>query len=264
MTHRIESGWNVAKLGTFTLSVTGDIGTQSVSITTGTYCHTDLTSVLGAGSYDDFATALAAALTASGAATGAFTVTYTTAGTWGQTIGYEIENAAAFTLTFPNTAAGNRMADALGFTRNTTTGSTTKQQSTRRPYYVIDGAMGGRSGWTRVYEGDDIVSQAEAEDGSTYAVARSAAPLYDDWTVPFETLAATFESEATTAVPWTWEAFFAHSRGIEPFGVFDDAGNSVHVLRGTRGARFKPARASEDWDGRWSVDLLTINRGSLP
>lgn len=258
MTHRIESGWNVAKLGTFTLSVTGNLGTASVSITTGTYCHTDLSPVLGAGSYDDFAGALQSALTASGATTFAFTVTWS-----GSAMTYTIANAAAFTLTFPNTAAGNRMADALGFTRNTTTGSTTSQVSSRRPYYVIDGAMGGRSGWTRVYEGDDIVSQAEAEDGSTYAVARSTAPLYDDWTVPFETLAATFDSEATAAVPWTWEAFFAHSRGIEPFGVFDDAGNSVHVLRGARGARFKPSRASEDWDGRWSVDLLTINRGSL-
>lgn len=259
MTHRIESGWNVAKLGTFTLSVTGNLGTQSVSITTGTYCHTDLTSVLGAGSYDDFAGALKAALDASGAASGAFTVTWS-----GSAMTYTITGAANFELTFANTAAGNRMADALGFSRNSVVASTGGSlSSTRRPYYVIDGAMGGRSGWTRVYEGDDIVSQAEAEDGSTYAVARSTAPLYDDWTVPFETLAATFDSEATAAVPWTWEAFFAHSRGIEPFGVFDDAGNSVHVLRGARGARFKPSRASEDWDGRWSVDLLTINRGSL-
>jgi len=260
MTHRIESGWNVAKLGTLTLSVTGNVGTQSVSITTGTYCHTDLTSVLGASSYDDFAGALKSALDASGAASGGFGVSWNPGGS----LGYEITNAANFTLTFPNTAAGNRMADALGFARNTTTSSGTSTVSTRRPYYVIDGAMGGRSGWTRVYEGDDIVSQAEAEDGSTYAVARSTAPLYDDWTVPFETLEATFESEATTAVPWTWEAFFAHSRGIEPFGVFDDAGNSCHVLRGARGARFKPSRASEDWDGRWSADILSINRGALP
>jgi hypothetical protein len=259
MTHRLESGWNVAKLGTHTLSVTGNVDTETVSITTGTYCHTDLTSVLGAGSYDDFAGALKAALDASGAASGPFTVSW-----FGSSLTYTISNGAAFTLTFPNTDAGNRMADALGFTRNTTTSSGTLTGSTRRPYYVIDGAMGGRSGWTRVYEGDDIVSQAEAEDGSTYAVARTTAPLYDDWTVPYETLAATFESAATTAVPWTWEAFFKHSRGIEPFGIFDDAGNSVHVLRGGRGARFKASRASEDWDARWSVDLLTINRGALP
>lgn len=259
MTHRIESGWNVAKVGTHTLSVTGNLGTQSVSITTGTVCHTSLASVLGTGRYVAFSATLKAALDASGASSHAFTVTYS-----GASMAYTISTLAAFTLTFPNTAAGNRMADALGFTRNSTTISSSVIVSARRPYYVIDGAMGGRSGWTRVYEGDDIVSQAEAEDGSTYAVARSTAPLYDDWTVPFETLEATFESEATTAVPWTWEAFFAHSRGIEPFGVFDDAGNSCHVLRGARGARFKPARASEDWDGRWSVDILSINRGALP
>ena len=260
MTHRIESGWSVDTLGTFTLTVVGNVSTETVSITTGTYCHSDLTSVLGTGNYDDFAGALKTALDASGASSGAFTVTWSTS-----TLLYTISNAAAnFDLTFPNTAAGNRMADALGFTRNTTTSSTAASLSgTRRPYYVIDGAMGGRSGWTRVYEGDDITSQAEAEDGSTYASARSVAPLYDDWTVPFETLAATFELEALTAVPWTWEAFFKHSRGIHPFAVFDDTGNTVHVLRGPRGARFKPARASEDWDGRWSIDLLTINRGAL-
>lgn len=261
MTHRIESGWNVSRVGTHTLSVTGNVSTQTVSITTGTYCHTSLAGVLGSGNYTAFAAALKTALDASGASSGAFTVTWSTS-----TLTYTIVNASAnFDLTFPNTAAGNRMADALGFARNSTVSSVgASLTGTRRPYYVIDGAMGGRSGWTRVYEGDDIVSQAEAEDGSTYAVARTVAPLYDDWTVPFETLAATFELEASATVPWTWEAFFEHSRGIEPFGVFDDSGNTVHVLRGPRGARFKPSRASEDWDGRWSIDLLTINRGVLP
>lgn len=259
MTHRIESGWNVAKTGTFTLSATGDLGTGSASVTTGTYCHTSLASVLGAGNYAAFAPALKAALDASGASSTAFTVSYS-----GSAMAYTISTGAAFTMTFASTAAGNRMADAVGFARNSTTPSQSVIVSTRRPYYVIDGAMGGRSGWTRVYEGDDITSQAEAEDGSTYAVARSTAPLYDDWTVPFETIEATFESEAVTAIPWTWEAFFRHSRGIEPFGVFDDSGNSCHVLRGARGARFKPSRASEDWDGRWSLDILSINRGALP
>jgi hypothetical protein len=259
MTHRIESGWNIAIVGTHTLSVTGDIGTEVVSFTTGTYCHSDMSSVLGAGLYDDFAGDLEAALDASGAATGAFTVTWD-----GATQTYTISNAGNCSLTFANNTAGNNAADALGFNRNSTTVSANNVVSVRTPYYVIDGAMGGRSGWTRPYEGDDIVSQVEAEDGSTYATARSVAPLYDDWTIPFETLAATFTSEATTAVPWTWQHFFAHSRGIEPFAVFDDAGNSVHVLRGSRGARFKPSRASEDWDGRWNVDILTINRGDLP
>lgn len=258
MTHRIEAGWNVAKLGTHTLSVTGNLGTASVSITTGTYCHTDLTSVLGAGSYDDFAGALATVLDASATSSTSYVVTWNTS-----TLVYTIATVAGCSLTFPNTDAGNRMADALGFTRNSTTSTLTTQTGTRRPFYVIDGDMGGRSGWTRVHEGDDIVSQAEAEDGSTYAVARTVAPLYDDWTVPFETLEATFEASATTAVPWTWEHFFKQSRGIEPFAVFDDAGDSVHVLRGPRGARFKPARASEDWDGRWNIDILTINRGAL-
>lgn len=262
MTHRIECGWNVAKIGTFTLSVTGNLGTASVSITTGTFCHTSLTSVLGTGNYGAFATALAAALTASGAATGAFTVTYTTAGTWGQAIGYEIENAANFTLTFSNTSAGNRMADALGFTRNSTTGSATKQQSTRRPYYVIDAIQGARSNWTRVYENDDITTQTEAEDGSTFTAARSIAPRYEDWTVPFEELEAVFAAKAVSAVPWTWQHFFEHARGIEPFGVFDDDGNSVHVQRG-RGTSFKPSRVQPDWDAVWNIELLTIKRGSL-
>lgn len=257
MTHRIESGWDIARVGTHTLSVTGNLGTQTVSITTGTYCHTDLTSVLGTGNYDDFAGALKAALDASGAASGAFTVTWSTS-----LLTYTISNAANFTLTYSNTDAGNRMADALGFTRNTTTASATSTASTRRPYYVIDGAMGARSSWTRNYEGDDVTSQAEAEDGSTFTMARSVAPQYEDWTVPFEELEAVFSAKAVTAVPWTWQHFFEHSRGIEPFAVFDDDGNSVHVLRG-RGTSFKPARVQQDWDELWNVELLTIRRGTL-
>ncbi|MCU0675638.1 MAG: hypothetical protein MUE69_22960 [Myxococcota bacterium] len=258
MTHRIESGWNVARIGTMTLSVTGNLGTASVSITTGTYCHSDLSSVLGAGSYDDFAGALKAALDASGAASGGFSVGWNPGGT----LIYQISNGANFTLTFPNTAAGNRMADALGFARNSTTTLDTSAESTRRPYYVIDSAQGARSSWTRRYEGDDITSQAEAEDGSTFTTARSVAPKYDDWTVPFEELEAVYAAKATSAVPWTWQHFFEHSRGIEPFGVFDDDGNSVHVLRG-RGTSFKPSRVMQDWDGLFNVELLTINRGSL-
>lgn len=257
MTHRLESGWNVAKLGTFTLSVTGNLGTSSVSIATGTYCHTDLSPVLGSGNYDDFAGALQAALTASGATTFAFTVTWSSA-----TLTYTIACTNAFTLTFPNTSAGNRMADVLGFARNTTTGSATSTSSTRRPYYVIDGIMGARSNWTRPYESDDVSSQAESEDGSTFTTARSVAPLYEDWTVPFEERAAVYEAHATSAVPWTWEHFFKHSRGIEPFGIFDDDGNTVHVLRGGRGASFRPSRVQADWDV-FNVDLYTIHRGAL-
>lgn len=257
MTHRIECGWNVAKLGTFTLSVTGNLGTASVSITTGTFCHTDLSPVLGSGNYDDFAGALQAALTASGATTFAFTVTWSSA-----TLAYTIACTNAFTLTFSNTSAGNRMADALGFARNTTTGSATSTSSTRRPYYVIDAIQGARSNWTRIYENDDITTQTEAEDGSTFTTARSVAPLYEDWTVPFEELEAVFAAKAVSAVPWTWQHFFEHARGIEPFGVFDNDGNSVHVQRG-RGTSFKPSRVQPDWDAVWNIELLTINRGSL-
>lgn len=257
MTHRIECGWNVAKLGTFTLSVTGNLGTASVSITTGTYCHTKLDTVLGAGRYISWPQTLETALNASGAASGSFSVAWSTS-----TLTYTISNAAAFTLTFPNTSAGNRMADALGFIRNTTTGSATSTTSTRRPYYVIDAIQGARSNWTRVYESDDITTQTEAEDGSTFTTARSAAPLYEDWTVPFEELEAVFAAKAASAVPWTWQHFFEHARGIEPFGVFDDDGNSVHVHRG-RGTSFKPSRVQPDWDAVWNIELLTINRGSL-
>jgi hypothetical protein len=258
MTHRVESGWNVAKLGTFTLSVTGNLGTASVSITTGTYCHTDLSPVLGAGNYDDFAGALAAAMDASSASSTPFLIDWNSS----TPLRYRIRTVAGFSLTFPNTSAGNRMADALGFARNTTTSTLTGHTGTRRPYYVIDGIMGARSSWTRVYESDDITTQTEAEDGSTFTTARSAAPLYEDWTVPFEELEAVFAAKAASAVPWTWQHFFEHARGIEPFGVFDDDGNSVHVQRG-RGTSFKPSRVQPDWDAVWNIELLTINRGSL-
>lgn len=259
MTHRIESGWNIAKVGTHTLSVTSDLGTATVSITTGTYCHADLTSVLGTGNYDDFAQALKTALDLSGTSSQPYSVNWNS-GSF--PLRYRLRNDANMAVTFPNTDAGNRMADTLGFTRNTTLSSAAGHTGTRMPYYVIDGAMGARSSWTRRYEGDDITSQAEAEDGSTFTTARSVAPKYDDWTVPFEPLEATFSAKALSTVPWTWQHFFELSRGIEPFAVFDDDGNSVHVLRG-RGTSFKPARVQQDWDELWNIELLTINRGSL-
>jgi len=266
-----DAGWDVDVIGSLTMDITetsGPLQSYSVTISTGTFCHVDISSVMGSGSYADFATALAAAINAAATAAGG-------SATWGvdgadggiAPASYFIDASVNFTIAFTG-AAGTRMAAILGLDSAGVTGASGSVSSTIRPRYTLGTQQGGPSGGTDDYEPDGIAEDAEADDGTHYGIARTAAPVYSDFAIRMETQAATFTRHATSSVPWTWRHLFEHARNVEPILIqtsTDGASwteQTVVYLRADS-ARFKPIRSVADWDDRWDLDLKTRVLGRL-
>lgn len=262
MTLDIHAGFDIGVVGDMTITVDG----TPVTLTTGRYAHVNLSTAVRelddgttinylGGEYTAFAAFAAAAVSR--------TVTFSPT-----TLAYTISSAGdPFTLAFPATAQGNSAADALGFARGASLSSAMSHTSTRRPWYVIRGLMGGKSRSTDEYEPRNVGDDGEAEDGDSFFIGRSITPLYWDFQVPLEPIEATHRHAATAAVPWTWQHLYAHARGIEPLGVVDSrergGTTTVHKLR-AQGAGFSPSRIREDWDGAWSIQLDTRYLGEVP
>jgi hypothetical protein len=249
MTLRISAGWDFAKatVGSFSMTITGSSGAAfAVNVTSGTYAHETMSPVV---TYTAFAVALQTAINAAATA-GTYTVTYSSS-----TQAYTVtRDTGTFTATL-NTVARR----VLGRDADWSVGAIS-QTSNNRPYYVLVGALGARSEVSDDYEPDGIVEAEESDSGEVYAISRTTAPVYHDWIVQFESKAATFERNAASGVPWTWQHFVKHVRSEEPFLVVDDLGTSVHKLR-PESARFKPTRQSPDYDNHWHIPFMTYLLG---
>src|SRR5690606_27375506 len=105
MALRYEWSWRIQSIGTVAIKVTDDGGTSTVSLTSGTYAHTSISSVVPG--YTAFSAALKAALDADSTLSGTYTVT------WNGTTGYTISvtGSSSLTLSFATTTAahGTRM-----------------------------------------------------------------------------------------------------------------------------------------------------------
>jgi hypothetical protein len=241
-------GFDTAEIGTFSVVIGGAVGSGTATVTPGTYSHSTATL---ASTYTPFATAVAAALNA---VAGGFTVTLSPT-----TFLYTIANATAFTLTWTG-VGGVNLQRALGYTA--TTGSGTSAVGNARPWYLMVSEIGGRTAYSDVYEPDDIVEEAVADGGTSYAVAKDTDETWCDWTQAMEPVAATLIRRGTTAKPWTWEHFFKHVRGTHPFLVSGDAPSGysrlVYRLR-AEGASFNGnvrKRVTSDWDDLWNIMFM--------
>ena len=249
MTVRIEAGWDHAVIGTATISIDDPIdGTWSVSISTGTYSHQDLSSATGASTYTDFATALEDAMNASPSTSDTYSVSYNTS-----TLRYTISSSGSrnFTVNNPTTTTARKvMGQIIGLTSQTTASSGSLTGDIL-PWYVISPSVGALSDRTDDYEPSGIAIGDETEDGSHYSIARTASPTYNDFAIMLEGQAACFKRDATNsspwAYPWTYQHFFEHVRSIEPFLIVDsDASeNTVHMLR-PGSANWNPDRRESD------------------
>ncbi len=254
MTLRFDVGFDVFAFGA--LKMTN--GITDIDLTTGLFCHLDLGSVIP-GAYSDFATAVTSGLLGSGTTT---TVTYSTT-----TARYTVNvGASPITLTFgvdESDAAHVRMGQVLGF--STAPGSLSpgaQVEGDIAPFFMIDAAMGGASDATDDYEGG-MSEDAEAEDGTSYSVAPTSAPVKSDFTVPFEPRAAVYIRSAVAATPWTWQHFYQHCRAVHPFAVTDDFTDvTVHKLM-AKSDRFKPKRVVRDYRELHDLVLKTRVVGRL-
>lgn len=248
-------GFDLTRLGGFSATIS-----SAVTINTGTYAHVDISSV--ATGFSDFATALAAASTGT---TVTFDVTNLT---------YTLTRGAAFTLTFPNTTAGNNAADILGFARNTSYTGATSYTSVARPYYVLRGKIDGQASESDEYEPSGISVDGEADDGTAYGISRLRAPVYLDWLQRFEeptppvTIAgagqAIFERDATALVPWSWQAAHKHARNAMPFILRAPTPVTGPVVKlRADGAQFAPQRVVSDYQGLWDIPIKSRLMGRV-
>lgn len=247
MTLRIECGWDTTQFGQPIITV----GATPAPVADATYCHRDLTSVLGTGLYDDFAGECNQALLTAGLS-GSLSVSYDS--TNGE---YDLTPSGTHTVTL-NTAA----RQLLGFSGDPGSISSVVSSDVK-PYFLIDGAMGGKSAWTDEYEAASESEDGEAMDGSAYGIASPGRAIYEDWVCAFEEREAVYERTATAAVPWTWQHFYRHASVVHPFLVVDDYGEQkVHRFR-AGSDRFKPRRVQQDWDRLHDMDMKTRVMGRL-
>ncbi len=263
MALHIECGWDQAVVGTSSIRLTEDPGGTPDTITGSvgalTWCHRNLSGVLGSGNYQSFPTQLENALDAASANGYTYNVVFNST-----TLRYTISAGSGedFDIEYNSgTTAEVRMFQILGLA-GASAGSTSTYTGTRVPYYVIGSAMGAASEKTDDYEPPGIVEGSFSDSGQDFSVSRTASPVFSDFSLAFEAKSASFKREATTTVPWTYQHMWEHARGTEPFVVVDDSESTVHRLR-PEGGSFQPRRASADYDNYWHHMFKTYMLGRL-
>lgn len=261
----IEAGWDFDEIGSLGIFVTEQpsAATYLISVTTGTYCHTDLTTVLGTLNYDDLAAQLQGLLTAAQVNITTWTVVWN-ATTMAYTFTASGGAQTSVDLTF-DASGGNTLGRQItGFSANQTGALT--YASDVRPYYVASVRVGAASYGTgpREFEPAGIAEGAEADDGSQFAVSRTTAPSYRDFSITTETEAATrirSAPDGTTPgdVPWTWQHLWQHARADEPLLIADGVESAVAFMRPSF-ATFKPRATFANFHDRFDMDFgVTID-----
>jgi hypothetical protein len=245
---RILAGFDTAEHGTLTFEGRGTTGSGSyvsTDVTAGTYCAETMAAISGASGYTAFATAVATAMTAS--------MGSTVTGSW---------SSSNLQYTFSKTGAGDwkigadeadadiaRLGRFCGFSTSLTNATSITSDVT--PYFAIETAIDEKSNVSDTYEPDGIVSEAEADDGSSYTIARSTAPQYEDFRFVYESHAATFTREASASVPYTFQRFIEDVRAAHPFWVRNASDSAVYTMR-AKAAVFAPTRVTKDFDDHWN------------
>jgi hypothetical protein len=245
----VAAGWDFARIGAFSVQVTDAGGTNTIAFSSGTYSHVDISTVVT--DYASFPAALQTALNAASNLTGTYTVTYSAVENR-----YTISSNITFSYASANTVALRILGRSAAAGSASLEGASYVVVSSRLAYYGILGAMGAASNKSDDYEPNAITEGAVADDGTPYAVSVTTAPVYCDFVLPLEPKAKTHERAATATVPWTFQHFFRHVRGSEPFAVVDDIETTVHKLRADA-THFRPERVTVDYDDHWNVPFQT-------
>jgi len=236
----------------------------ALSITSGFYLHGDYnTSALvynyplvqswtGQG-YSAFAAELATKLTAAVGAPVAATFDITTGL-------YTLSSAATFSISFGGGSTAINLRNALGFSGNKA--GAISYLSDFVPYYSIFSAIGGRTGVHGRMEPADMAEETVSDGGVDYVITRKTTEKLMAWSQNMEPFTAIdpFAKAAAPESGWTWQDFWAHTRGTHPFICVDvlegeDYG-SIYRLT-AKGASFRPVRVTADFNDHWSVPFET-------
>ena len=267
MALRYEWCWDIAVIGALAVKVTDDGAAFEVRLTSGTYCHTDISTVDA--DFTDFAAALQSALQAGTAGAGTYAVTWN--GTTGYTIAYTAGNITLSFTTVTTAAEGTLMRQILGYSGNKS--GAASHASDVRPYYLIIPAIQGRTEMSDEYETGEMMRESSADDGTTYQISRDSSEIWSDWTQAAETETAPssyssagtfiYKRLGTSAAPWTYQHAWEHMREAKhPFLVLDGSESAVHQIRAD-GASFHPTRFAGTDLPHWSVPFKTRLIGRL-
>lgn len=250
-----NAGWDFSRIGSFVIEITtNEPVTFTTTISSGTYSHLDMQSILGSGNYDEFLNPLIAALNAAAAAA---TPTPSTRTFNDSSYANGVYSIVANTGTIVATANTNTVARRILGLSTIPTSAAISFASEVRPYYYLVPSVTARSNVTDDYEGGEIAWDGEADDGNSYGISRLTPPLYHDWVQAAEAKAACFKNSATSSVPWTYQHLFEHCRNIEPIYVQDSLGGSgtddMIVKLRADSCKWKPRRVWADFDDRWDI-----------
>lgn len=259
------SGSNAAVFGG---SLSGNVG-----FTTGSHFHGNLANVtLDGRTFTSFELAIETIVSG-------LTVTFSPS-----TVRYTLSAVGNFTVTWSGTQ-GAAIAALLGFDSTANLTGTNSYTSTQRPRYLIVSRLAGQSQVHDLYEPSGRVAYAESDNGHAFSTHPVEMPLYRDWSQPFETLNGPTDAEyassssvggtavrtrdvgSATKVTWTWQQFVEHCRATLPFLLIDRATSvkgegDAYKLRG-EGAHFDPTRITADYDGHWTIPLVTRYLGAV-
>jgi hypothetical protein len=242
----LYSSWNLGRIGPIALQLVDDDGTETVRLTTGTFAHVNLSSVVTG--VTAFASGLQTALNV-GPRAGKYSVTWAVA--TGYTVGYT-GSASAVSFSAVTATEGVRMRRILGFSGNF---SAFPAVSDVRPFYVLDLARDGLSGFSRDFEVSGQTQRQVSVKGNAFTVSPLTHERRFKGRTRFMPRARVFASEATTAVPWTFEHLLQHARCREAL-LLDMPGDRI-VYRSVNGEFDEASRKPVfgDFHGLWDLAI---------
>lgn len=218
----LATGFDLSRVGSMSVALDDATDSGTATIATARYCHRDLTalsSILGSGNFADLATQLSTQIAAtlptnSGSAavalaSGAYTLTF----------------GATCSLDFTS-AAGQRLAAALGFTADHANGAgtgysvtlsgATSYVSNVTPYYYLALARDGMTAWSRPYDVAGQTKHVSTTKANGYGIGPTTKTKHIDLRLAFQSLASVFPNEALAAAPWTFQDLVDHVGAWEP------------------------------------------------
>ena len=274
----LAPGFDIARVGTMSCVLDNGAGkTGTGTLVSAKYCHRDITAItaLGSGNYDDFATAVDVA----------FDAVWTTGpGTVAIDLATSIYTLTCNTSASPNydftSTAGQLLAQALGFHASggsvgsgtiggtgyacTLSGATT-YTSNVVPYYYLTIAKDGlihTDGWPP-YQARGQTKGIITTLAKGYGISPATKIRFADFRLGFQTQATTFAQNATTEIPWTYEALVTHAGVWEPV-VF--ASTSLNFVYKDRAGDFGQDERESVWSSyhaQWHIDVAAQFLGYL-
>lgn len=236
--------------------------------------HIDINAIVP--SYFVFATILKAVLEEASDNLGnswTYTVTFSVSGMSYSAISATGNTALTFNDADFDADEGIHMRRILGFNGNSA--SAASHQGSNRPFYSIAAKADAISNVPDEQEPSGMIQGMITDDGEQYSVEPTSLPVEFDFELRFESdqtpavLSGTpvHEYAVTSLVPWSWQHFYRHARGVEPFAMLtgfytvDSIADYVLKLR-YQHAHCAPVPAATDWQ-RWHLMFKTLLLGRL-